>query len=86
MSKSKKVSVSKQQLAETGEDLEVVGVVAKLEGENQMVEGAEDLEVARTAVKIGVANVAAGSSDLTRAADAALVAERVQQLSEVVIC
>ena len=47
MSKSKKVSVSKQQLAETGEDLEVVGVVAKLEGENQMVEGAEDLEVAQ---------------------------------------
>ena len=34
--------------------------------------------------QIGVANVAAGSSDLTRAADAALVAERVQQLSEVV--
>ena len=49
------MSVSKQQLAETGEDLEVVGVVAKLEGENQMVEGAEDLEVAQAAVKIGVA-------------------------------
>ena len=47
MSKSKIVSVSKQQLAETGEDLEVVGVVAQLEGENQMVEGAEDLEVAQ---------------------------------------
>ena len=51
MSKSKKVSVSKQQLAETGEDLEVVGVVTKLEGENQMVEGAEDRKWARTAVK-----------------------------------
>ena len=81
---SKKVTVSKKQLTATGEELEVVGVVAKLEGENQMIEGAQDLEVARTAVKIGVAEVAAGSSDLTRAADAALVADRMQELSEIV--
>jgi hypothetical protein len=81
---SKKVTVSKKQLTATGEELEVVGVVAKLEGENQMIEGAQDLEVARTAVKIGVAEVAAGSSDLTRAADAAIVADRMQELSEIV--
>ena len=81
---SKKVTVSKQQLTATGEELEEVGVVAKLEGENQMIEGAQDLEVAQAAVQIGVAEVAKGSSDLTRAADAAIVAERVQELSDVV--
>jgi hypothetical protein len=81
---SKKVSVSKQQLAQTGEDLEVVGVVAKLEGENQLIEGAADLAVAQAAAQIGVAQVAAGASDLTRAADAAVVAGRVQELGEIV--
>jgi hypothetical protein len=83
MSKSK-VSVSKKQLTQTGEDLEEIGVVAQLEGENQMIEGAEDLEVAQAAVQIGVAEVAKGSSDLTRAADAAMAAERMQELSEIV--
>ena len=50
-----------------------------------MAEGLENLEVAQTAVaRLAVAQVAAASSDLTRAADAALVAERVQDLSEIV--
>jgi len=84
MSKSKKVSVSKQQLAETGEELRVVGDLAAGEGAVEVAEGAEDLAAAQTAVQIGVAKVAAASSDLTRAADAALVSERVQQLSDVV--
>jgi hypothetical protein len=69
MSKSQ-VSVSTEQLASTGEELEVVGVVAKLEGENQIVEGAENLEVAKVAGMIAVQQTAAASSDLTRAADA----------------
>jgi len=84
MSKSKEVTVSKQQLTETGEELEEVGVVAKLEGENQVIEGVENLEVAKVAGRIAVQQTAAASSDLTRAADAALVADRVKDLSEIV--
>ena len=83
MAKSK-VSVSKKQLAKTGEELEAVGAVAEVAGAVEMAEGLENLEVAQTAVRIGVSQVAAASSDLTRAADAALAADRVQELSEIV--
>jgi hypothetical protein len=83
MSKSK-VSVSKQQLTETGEGLQVVGAVAEVAGALEVADGLDNLQVAQTAVRIGVAEVAAASSDLTRAADAALVSERMQDLSEIV--
>ena len=83
MSKSK-VTVSKQQLAETGEELEVVGDLVAEDGAVEAAEGLDVLDVAQTAMRIGVVEVAAGSSDLTRAADAALVADRMQELSEVV--
>jgi hypothetical protein len=82
--KSKNVSVSKKKLAKTGQDLEINGTVAEIEGMNQVAAGAQDLRAAKTAVKIGVAEVAAASSDLTRAEDAALAAQRMQQLSDAV--
>ena len=47
MSKSKKVTVSKQQLAETGEELEVVGEIAEVEGAIEVEEGVENLEAAK---------------------------------------
>jgi len=81
---SNKVKVSKKQLTQTGEELEVVGTVAEVAGALEVADGLDNLSVAQTAVQIGVHQVAAASSDLTRAADAALVSERVQQLSEVV--
>ena len=84
MAKSKRVSMSKAKLAETGEELEIAGTMAEIEGADEMAEGVADLQVAKAAGAIGVAEVAAGASDLTRAADAALVAERVQELSEIV--
>src|SRR5512136_176076 len=84
MSKSKKVTVSKKQLAETGEELEVVGEMAEVEGADEVIEGGENLEVAKVAGMIAVQQTAAASSDLTRAADAALVADRVKDLSEIV--
>ncbi|NTU63658.1 MAG: hypothetical protein HGB05_09705, partial [Chloroflexi bacterium] len=80
----KNVVVSKQQLRETGEELEVVGEVAEVAGALEMVEGAENLEVAKVVASVAVQQTAAASSDLTRAADAALVAERVGELSEIV--
>ena len=84
MSKSKNVTVSKKQLTETGEELEVAGDVAEMEGAVEVEEGAENLEVAKVAGMIAVQQTAAASSDLTRAADAALVADRVKDLSEIV--
>ena len=40
--------------------------------------------MAKAAAKVGVAEVAAGASDLTSAADAAVAAERMQTLSDIV--
>ena len=84
MSKSKNVTVSKQQLTETGEEMEVAGAVAQIAGMAEVAEGLDDLAVAQQAVRVGVSEVAAGSSDLTRAADAAHVAKRMRDLSEIV--
>ena len=84
MSKTKRLSVSKEKLAETGEALEIAGTMAEIEGVDLVATGMDDLEVAKTAAAIGVAEVAAGASDLTRAADAAVVAGRAQELSEIV--
>ena len=81
---SKKVVVSKKQLRETGEELEVVGEVAEVEGAIEVVEGAENLEAAKVIGMVAVQQTAAASSDLTRAADAAIVSEKVQELSEIV--
>src|SRR5512143_251553 len=81
---SKKVVVSKKQLRETGEELEVVGEVAEVAGALEVVEGAENLEVAKVVGMVAVQQTAAASSDLTRAADAAIVSEKVQELSEIV--
>jgi hypothetical protein len=81
---SKKVVVSKQQLTKQGEELEAVGTVAEVVGAVAVAEGLENLSVAQTAVQVGVKSVAAASSDLTRAADAAIVSEKVQELSDIV--
>ena len=53
MAKSKRVSVSATKLAGAGEDLEVVGAVAAVEGADVMVKGSEDLAVAQAAVSSG---------------------------------
>ena len=59
MASSKRVSVSKAKLAETGEELEVVGAVAAVDGAAKMVAGGEDLEAAKVAGAVSVAEVAA---------------------------
>ncbi len=48
MSKSKKVTVSKKQLIETGEELEAAGAMAEVAGVVAVAEGAEKLEVAQS--------------------------------------
>ena len=75
--------MAESNMSELGEDLEIAGDVVATEGAMEMLDGAEDLDIARDAAAIGVAEVAAAASDLTRAEDAAFVAERVQHLSDV---
>ena len=53
-------------------------------GAEEMVAGMETLDVARGLARDAAAGLAAGASDLTRAEDALLVAERVADLSSVV--
>ena len=76
--------MAESEMNELGEDLEIAGDVVATEGAMEMLDGADDLDIARDAAAIGVAEVAAAASDLTRAVDAEIVAERVQHLSEVV--
>jgi len=82
--KSKKVSVSKKELAQTAEAMETEAVVTGLEGAAEAEQGAEKLKVARKAVRAGAAELAAGASDLTRAVDVQVVADRMATLSEAV--
>jgi len=62
---------------ELQEDMEDVGAL-------EMEVGAEEIEEAKADAAVTVIAAAAGASDLTRAVDAGVVAERLQALSEVV--
>lgn len=84
MAESNDVTVSKEQLAVTGEEMELVGMVTVAVGAAETEAGLENLEVAQVAVAVGVAATAAAASDLTRAADAEFAAGRLQTLSGVV--
>ena len=68
-SKSQRVSVSKNKLAETAVAAGVVGVESEIEGAERMVEGVETLQTAAAVGTVGKAALAAGASDLTRAED-----------------
>jgi len=82
--KSKSTLVNRGNLAETGTEMQVTGMVAGMAGVDQMHEGAEELNLAGDLSSYGMAAAAAGASDLTRAADAAVVSDRVQQISDIV--
>ena len=77
MAKSKRVSVSKAKLAETGEELEVAGAMTEVEGATGDGRRAARSAGGKSRPVVGVAAVAAGASDLTSAADAAADAEHV---------
>jgi len=82
--KSKSTLVNREKLAETGTEMEVTGMVAGMGGADQMHEGTEELDLAGDLASYGMTEAAAGASDITRAVDAAVVADRVQQISDIV--
>ena len=79
--KSKRVSVSKKKLAEQAEEMEVAAMATGIEGAMDMSEGADTLDLAGDVAAAGAAELAEGASDLTRAVDMEVVADRVAQLS-----
>ncbi|MBK8048289.1 MAG: hypothetical protein IPK16_14910 [Anaerolineales bacterium] len=81
---TKKASVKKSSAAKAAQELENLAVDTALDGAEDALDGMDDIDVARAAARVGVAGVGLGASDLTRAEDAALVAARVAQLSQVV--
>lgn len=81
---TKRAPAKKSSAAKAAAELENVAVGTALEGAEDALDGLDDLDVARGAARIGVAEVGLAASDLTRAEDAALVAARVAQLSQVV--
>ena len=72
-----RVSVSKNQLAETAVAAGVVGVESEVAGAEQMVEGVETLQIRCSVGAVGKVALAAGASDLTRAADLEIMAVRM---------
>jgi head-tail adaptor len=82
--KSQRVSMSKQRLAKTADEIEEVAVAAALAGKKEAVKGAERLETAADMAAAGAVLLAHGASDITRAADEKVMSERMAVLSDVV--
>ena len=81
-SKGKRVSVDKSELAEGAVEAETLGIMAEEEGAVEVAEGVETLEAAGEVEAVAGAALAAGASDLTRAVDLEVVAERSEELSD----
>ncbi len=83
--KSKRVSVSKSKLADTAMAAEVVGAETALAGVvRAWPRASRRLQDAQAVATSGRAALVAGASDLTRAADLEVMAERTAFVSEVV--
>jgi hypothetical protein len=80
----KRVSVSKRKLAETANEMQNVAIAAAISGEQEAIHGADQLRAARAKEAVGNEYVVQGAADLTRAADAKAVSERMAVLSDVV--
>jgi hypothetical protein len=81
---AKRVSVSKKQLNETAQAVELGSKLETAVGIGEVAEGMETLDEARVMVRVSAASMASASSNLTRAEDAALVSERMAQMSAAV--
>ncbi|RIK20084.1 MAG: hypothetical protein DCC51_07965 [Anaerolineae bacterium] len=81
---SETVELSKQTLAEAAIQADQDAKALALEGSEMENAGITTLREAGDVLTIGTAAVAAGASDLTRAVDAAVVADRLSTLSEIV--
>jgi hypothetical protein len=82
--KSKRGSVSKRRLGEAAVAAGEVAAVEGVAGATDVAKGEKNLKQARGAARVGTVAVAAAASDLTRAVDAEVVADRLSTLSDIV--
>jgi len=78
---AKRVSTSKRQLQEAGQEAQAVAVVQAEVGLAQAAEGVEKLQAAQVAGSISRGALAAGARDLTRAEDALNVSGALGQIA-----
>jgi hypothetical protein len=81
---SEKPKSEKEELAEQAEEMVVAAMATGIEGDMDIAEVAETLDLASEVAAAGAVELAEGASDLTRAVDMEVVADRVAQLSDVV--
>jgi hypothetical protein len=81
---SKNVKISKKELAEKTQAAKDNALTQSVNAEEHLSEGARKVQTAKELADLGMMETAAGASDLTRAEDAVVVAERVKTLSDVV--
>src|SRR5512138_3557600 len=84
LAKSQRVSVSKRKLNETADAMEQAAVVTAVAGEGAVLDGAQRLEEAADLAGASAVVMSKGASDLTRAEDTQLMANRMAVVSEVV--
>jgi len=82
--KSTKLSVGKGDVEEAAIVTEVMAIEIGSQGVKHVAEGVAILEASADVARVGAAALAAGASDLTRAEDALIVADRLETLSQVV--
>ncbi|NJD58227.1 MAG: hypothetical protein C3F13_19565 [Anaerolineales bacterium] len=82
--KRQRVTVSKNKLAATANDIEDAAIAAAISGEQEAIQGANKLKEAAQIGAVGTDFIAQGASDLTRAAYERIMSERMAVLSEVV--
>jgi len=82
--KSKRVSVGKNELQETADAVEDIAVREGVLGLDQAAQGVEELGAARAVGAVSRGVLAAGASDVTRGVDQMAVAEGLSRISDVV--
>jgi len=81
---SQQLSVNKQKLAETADEMEKAAVTAAIAGQQEAIVGAKRIQAAGDMVHDSAVMIARGASDVTQAVDEQVMSERMAVLSEVV--
>ena len=82
--KSQDLTVDKSKLADTADQMEQAAVQAAIAGQAEVIHGAERMQTAGQMSDDGTTLLVMGASDVTRAVDAQIVAERLEVLSDAV--
>jgi hypothetical protein len=81
---SQEITVSKDRLVTTANEMEQAAVAAAVAGQQEAALGVERLEAAGDLAAAGAVMMAKGASDITQAVDQKIVSERLAAISDVV--